>query len=102
MRYRIPFGEMPWDTPMPGVRCKISRQGARQIRLVEYTGQMEQHWCEKAHLGYVLQGEIEIEFPGGSERYSAGDGVSIPAGHEHRHKAKVLSERVTVVFVEDV
>ena len=102
MDYLVPFGKIPWKAAMTGVRCKIHKEGTRQLRLVEYTREMEAHWCEKAHFGYILEGEFEIQFPDRSHRFLAGDGVFIPPGHDHRHMAKVLSQRVLAVFAEDV
>jgi hypothetical protein len=35
------------------------------MRLVEFTSAfVEPHWCQKAHLGLVLEGELEIDFNG--------------------------------------
>ena len=42
----------------------------------------------------VTQNEIIV--------YKSGDGVFIPDGEEHKHKGRVLTESVTVIFVEDV
>jgi quercetin dioxygenase-like cupin family protein len=62
---------------------------------------MEPHWCEKGHIGYVLQGQFEIRYDREINVYNQGDGVFIPAGKEHRHMGKVLSDVVRVIFVED-
>ena len=63
---------------------------------------MPLHWCEKGHYGYILEGKFEIEYKNEKVVYQAGDGVFIPDGEKHRHKAKVLSEFVKVIFVENV
>jgi hypothetical protein len=34
--------------------------------------------------------------------YFYGDGVFIPNGPEHKHKGTVISDTVTIVFVEDI
>jgi quercetin dioxygenase-like cupin family protein len=70
--------------------------------MVEYSRDLPPHWCEKGHIGYVLEGRIEIEFAHECHVYSSGDGVFIPNGPEHKHKGKIISETVTIVFVEDV
>ncbi len=57
---------------------------------------------EKGHFGYILEGHLEIEFDGGTHVFKEGDGVFIPDGAVHKHRAKVLSEVVRVIFVEDV
>jgi quercetin dioxygenase-like cupin family protein len=33
---------------------------------------------------------------------SLGDGLFIPAGEKHKHKAKVLTDVVRIILVEDV
>lgn len=63
---------------------------------------MDPHWCEKGHIGYVLEGQIEIAFDDEVIVLSPGDGVFIPTGREHRHMGKVLTDLVRIVFVEDV
>jgi quercetin dioxygenase-like cupin family protein len=100
--YKVDFGQVPWESPMRGLRFKAVRQAGRQLRLVEYTKEMEPHWCEKGHIGYVLEGRFEIRFPGEVHSYDGGDGVFIPAGVEHKHMGKALTDVVQVVFVEDV
>ncbi len=70
--------------------------------MVEYTPAMEQHWCDKGHIGYVLDGEFEIKFDNEIVTYKRGDGVFIPSGAEHRHMGRALTGVVRVVFVEDV
>ena len=100
--YRVDFTSIPWESPIDGLRQKVCRVGNQQLRLVEYSKNLPAHWCEKGHIGYVLQGQLEIRFEHEVQTYSPGDGVFIPNGPEHRHMGKVLSDTVTVVFVEDV
>jgi hypothetical protein len=102
MRYRIVFDELDWDSPIPGVRQKIFEDGGRRVRLVEYTAEMEPHWCERGHYGCILDGEFEIEFDNATGIFRAGDGVFIPDGPEHRHRARVLTDVVRALFVEDI
>jgi hypothetical protein len=100
--YRMDFSALEWKTLMPGLRCKTWRCGGRQLRLAEYGAGMEPHWCEKGHIGMVLEGRFEIRFDRGIEVYGPGDGVFIPPGPEHRHMARALSPTVLAIFVEDV
>jgi quercetin dioxygenase-like cupin family protein len=86
---------------MAGLRYKAKKRGGKQLRLVEYTEEMEPHWCDKGHIGYVLDGRFEIKYEREIAVYNPGDGIFIPAGEEHRHMGKVLSGVVRVVFVED-
>jgi ethanolamine utilization protein EutQ (cupin superfamily) len=62
---------------------------------------MEPHWCDRGHLGYILEGRLEIEFAEGRCVFDAGDGVVIPGGAGSRHRARVLTDAVRAVFVED-
>ena len=101
-RYRVDFETMPWQEPIPGVRHRFVDRGGRKLRLVEYTREMEPHWCHRGHLGVILAGRFEIRFDGGTEVYEPGDGVFIPSGEEHRHMATALTETVRALFVEDV
>ncbi len=44
---------------------------------------------------------MEIEVDGETLVFGPGDGVFLPAGEDHRHMARVLTDKVTVFFVED-
>jgi quercetin dioxygenase-like cupin family protein len=99
---RVPFDDLPWQTSPAGVRFKVQRDGARQLRLLEFTpALMHPHWCVAGHMGYVVEGDLEIEFDDRVEAYRAGDGVLIPAGPSDRHRPRALSGRVRLIFVED-
>jgi len=100
--YRIDFSSLDWESPMDGVRHKAFIHAGKRVRLVEYTRAMPAHWCEKGHYGLILEGEMEIEFEDGILLFKQGDGVFIPDGAVHRHKARVLTEIVSVIFMEDV
>ncbi len=100
-RYRIDFGSMPWDESVSGIRMKVHREPEMQIRLVEFSSRfVEQDWCRRGHIGYVLNGRLEVSFSEGQEVLEAGDGVIIPAGDEHRHKAHALTETATLILIE--
>jgi quercetin dioxygenase-like cupin family protein len=100
-QYKVDFGATAWEAPIDGMRFKVSKQGEAQLRLVEYTRDLEPHWCEKGHIGYVLEGKLEIQFDNEVVLYGPGDGVFIPNGKEHQHKGRVLTDVVRVIFVED-
>jgi quercetin dioxygenase-like cupin family protein len=102
MSYRIDFNELSWESPMKGLRFKAFHHQGRRLRLVEYTKEMEPHWCENGHIGYILEGRFEIRFDDEVQTYSAGDGVFILPGKVHRHKARTLTNVVKAVFVEDL
>jgi hypothetical protein len=77
--------------------------GALQLRLLELSRDLDHpHWCTTGHLGYVLEGEMEVESATGSQVFRAGDGLAIPAGDDEKHRPRTLTERVRMIFVEDV
>ena len=89
------------STLSDGGSRKTDHDGTR-LRLVEYRIEMEPHWCDRGHIGRVLEGSFEIEFPGATIIYGPGDGVFIPSGDEHRQRAKVIDGPVLALFVEQV
>ena len=100
--YKVDFGSLTWESPMTGLRFKARTTDGRRLRLVEYTRDMPPHWCESGHIGYVLEGRFELTFDGERVVLNPGDGLFIPAGKEHRHMGKVLTETARLVMVEDV
>ena len=100
-QYKIDFESMKWQTPAAGVRFKAYEQGGRKLRLVEFSKEfVEQDWCTKGHIGYVLEGRMKIDFDGKVTVFGPGDGVFIPAGE--KHKAKVLTDTATAILVEEI
>ncbi|MHB1002114.1 MAG: cupin domain-containing protein [Armatimonadota bacterium] len=102
MDYRIDFETIDWQAPMAGVRYRLYVQNGRWLRLVEYSVDfIEPDWCCNGHVGYVLEGEFEIDFNGKLVHFGPGDGIFIPIGEEHKHMARILSDEVRVVLFED-
>jgi arsenate reductase (thioredoxin) len=100
---RIAFDDMPWQTTAAGVRFKSQVIGSQQLRLVEFTRDLDHpHWCQTGHIGYVLEGELEIEFEHGALTVRSGDGISIPPGSSDKHRPRALTEIVRLIFVEAV
>jgi len=101
--YRIDFEAMPWETSEPGVRQKAVQRNGQRLRLVEFIrGEIEPDWCTAGHIGYVLAGEMRIDFDGCVTHFFSGDGLIIPEGQDSRHKVLVVSEVVKLVLVESV
>lgn len=101
-QYKVDFKMIEWQAPMDGVRFKANKQNGKQLRFVEYTKKMPPHWCENGHIGYVLEGEFEITFDGEVVIFKPGEGIFIPAGKEHKHMARALTNIVKIVFVEEI
>ena len=101
-RYRLNFESMAWELPARGARFKAYEQDGRRLRLVEFAREfVEPDWCMKGHIGYIIEGQMEIDFDGKTIVFGPGDGVFIPAGQEHRHKGRVLTDKVKAILVED-
>lgn len=101
-QYKIDFRKMSWESPMVGVRFKAYEQDGRKLRLVEFTKEfVESDWCTKGHIGYILEGRMEIDFDGEIIVFGPGDGVFIPAGEEHKHKGRVLTDKVKAILIEE-
>ena len=100
-QYKIDFESMEWESPADGVRFKAYEQDGKKLRLVEFGREfVEPDFCTKGHIGYILEGQIEIDFNGDVIVFGQGDGLFIPAGEKHRHKARVITDTVKAVLME--
>jgi quercetin dioxygenase-like cupin family protein len=100
---RVPFSALPWQSMAVGAQHKVAERGGKRVRLVELTDSfIEPDWCSKAHVGYVLEGAVEVGFEARVERFAQGDGFLIQAGSDDKHKAKALTPRALLLIVEDV
>jgi quercetin dioxygenase-like cupin family protein len=102
IRYIVEFDKLEWESPIIGVRHKYIDQNNFRIRLVEYLKEMPLHWCEKGHYGYLIDGQLEIEYENEKIVYNSGDGIFIPDGSDHKHRGKALTEKVVVFFMEKI
>jgi quercetin dioxygenase-like cupin family protein len=101
-QYKADFSALEWEHPIKGVRHKYFDRDNIRLRLVEYSKEMPPHWCEKGHYGYVIEGRMEIEYADGRVIYNPGDGIFIPDGPEHKHRARILSDKALVFFLEKI
>jgi hypothetical protein len=100
---RLAFSALEWTTTASGARQKVFDRGGKRLRLLEFSREfVEAEWCRKGHVGVVLQGALELDFNRRIERFDAGDGLFVSAGEASKHKARAISERVTLFLVEDV
>lgn len=73
-KYKIHFDSIPWVSPLEGAKYKAHEEMGKKIRIVEFSHEFcECEWCEKEHIGYVLDGKLEIDFDGKIIKYSQGD-----------------------------
>ena len=85
--YKLVFDDLPWFEAGDGMRYKRIQQGDTQLRLVEWDRAMvHANWCFKGHIGYVIEGEVEIDIAGkvGESVLSASDGKVVYAGNSLR------------------
>lgn len=73
------------------------------MRLLELTPRfVELQCCESGHTGFVMEGELEIDFSGNTVLFPQGSALMIPAGASHAHKARAVTSLVRLFLVEDV
>jgi quercetin dioxygenase-like cupin family protein len=102
VQYKADFDTLEWESPIEGVRHKYIDQNNVRMRLVEYSKEMPPHWCEKGHYGYLIEGQMELEYESSKIIYKSGDGIFIPDGPDHKHRGRLISEKVLVFFIEKV
>ena len=101
-QFKIEFDAIEWDVSHAGARSKSCRVNGTQMRLLELTERFaEDDWCQKGHIGFVLEGRLEIDFRYQRVTYAAGDGLLIPSGDATAHKARVLTTSVRLILFED-
>lgn len=87
---KIDFEQIEWTDVAPGAKQKVRVTGDQQMRLLRLEhGFEEADWCLKGHIGYVLEGAFRIDFDGTMEVFRKGDGLAIPGGADHKHKALI-------------
>jgi len=103
LSFKVDFDALPWQSSLPGARSKVHRDGAKQLRLVEFTSEfVEPDWCEKGHVGLVVSGTLEIDFRGRAISYPEGAGIFIPPGPAGAYKARSVTAVTRLVLVEDI
>lgn len=102
--YFIDFKNMEWESPAPGVRQKSYIGDNQRIRLAEFTDEfVEEEWCTKGHIDYLLEGSISIDFDGIIINFSPGDVLFIPEGEESKHKGKIAKgEKALIILFEKI
>jgi len=99
----IEFTTIPWESRATGVRLKQVQRGDQRIRLIEFSEEfVETDWCRTGHVGFVIDGKLEIDFGSHIVELSAGDGLFIPPGECSKHKAHVPRGKATLFVVEQL
>ena len=103
----IPFGLTEWSAMEPaehpgeaGVATWRTRQfGDLRVRLIEYSpGYRADHWCEKGHILFCLEGELHTELADG-RRFVLTPGVSyqVADGAEPHRSSTPIGAKLFVV-----
>jgi hypothetical protein len=105
---KIPFYVTDWDTVQKTVIKgekgisywrTIVLNGLR-LRIVEYSENfIADHWCEKGHILYCLNGELTIKLSDNSQ-YIIGEGMSFVVS-DNTDSHLVFSEKGAKVFIID-
>jgi len=101
--YRIDFDGVDWEPTLEGsARLKRVVRAGKIFRLVELTPATEHpEWCVTGHVGFIVEGEMEIDFDGEVKTFRAGDALIIPHGEKDRHRPRALSERALMFLIEE-
>ena len=96
----IDFRDIDWTEQRPGVRYKSLSRGSMTMRMVEFNaGVIEEDWCTKGHVGYVLDGRLDVDFGPSISHLKKGEGLYIAAGTPHRASVPEGAPAV-VIFME--
>ena len=96
----IPFETTDWSSIKSVVHdgdsgrayWRTQQFGGIRVRVVEYTpGYRADHWCEKGHILYCMEGELRVELADGRE-FLLGAGMSYQVADKtqaHRSSTKI-------------
>jgi hypothetical protein len=106
--FGIPFQTIDWDdipaTEHPGEAGiafwqTVQLPGLR-IRLVTYSaGYRADHWCQKGHIVYCLEGELMSQMEDGSE-FPLREGMSYVVSDNMSSHRSVAAHRVRLLIVD--
>jgi len=100
--HKIVFENIGWESPNKGVTQKAFHKGKKKLRLLRFDEDfVENDWCLKGHVGYVLEGKMEINFNGKVQEYKKNDGLWIEEGASNKHKVIIKKGTfVTLILFE--
>ena len=105
---KIPFQAIDWTTLVPTLHrgdpgeasWRTLEVGNVRARVVEYSpGYIADHWCERGHVVYVIEGELVTELRDGRTfKASAGKGYIVATG-DGAHRSR--TDRGAKIFIVD-
>ena len=99
----VKFKNIDWTSPALGVSEKVFKSKGKILRLVKFDDNFnEKDWCTKSHFGFVLSGEMTIDFNGILNRYQSGDGLWIENGRLTPHQVIIhKGKQVELILFEE-
>jgi quercetin dioxygenase-like cupin family protein len=98
---KLDFAVSDWTASAAGGRSKVISHEDRQFRVVELArASYSPEVCLVGHLGYIIDGEMRIDFDDGSITLKTGDGLDIPDGEPHTPHP--VSEKVVLFLSEKI
>ena len=100
---KIDLSNLDWEETSLFLRSKSFEQANKKVRVVEIKKGLDHpDWCKTGHIGYVLEGEFDIDFNGEIIKYKQGDILFILTGEEQKHIPIPISEKVILFLVEEI
>jgi quercetin dioxygenase-like cupin family protein len=103
----IPFGTTDWSkiapTQHPGITgsatWRTQQFGNIRVRRVDYTpGYLADHWCQKGHILFVLEGQLETELEDGRRfTMTAGQSYQVADGAEPHRSSTATGAKLFIV-----
>ncbi|WP_419897662.1 DHCW motif cupin fold protein [Roseomonas sp. USHLN139] len=97
----LPFTAVHWDA-LPATEHKgetgtalwrTLNNGDVRMRVVEYSpGYLADHWCDRGHVIYVLEGELQTELKDGRRfTFPAGHGYTVSDFGDPAHRSSTVT-----------
>jgi quercetin dioxygenase-like cupin family protein len=103
----IPFGTTDWSkitpTQHPGITgtatWRTQQFGQVRVRRVDYTpGYLADHWCQKGHILFVLEGQLDTELEDGRRfTMTAGHSYQVADGAEPHRSSTATGAKLFIV-----
>lgn len=95
------FDGQSWQQISEHAQQKIIDNGEKRVRLLKLApGFQEQDWCHRGHTGYIIDGQLTLEFENDQVTYQPGDVLLVSVGQPH--KASTNSQPAILFLVDDI